>query len=72
MSTIRPEISTTPWSVARTNANGWKGISILDADGLAIAYMVMQPARDNEMANAKAIVAAVNAVPHQPELLPAE
>lgn len=53
-------ISPTPWSVERTNANGWKGISIKDANGMAIAYMVMQPAGDNEMANAKAIIAAVN------------
>jgi hypothetical protein len=53
-------ISPTPWAVERTNANGWKGISIKDADGLFIAYMVMQPGGDNEMHNAKAIVAAVN------------
>lgn len=52
--------SLTPWVVVRTNANGWKGISIHDANGMAVAYMVMQPAGDNEMANAKAIVAAVN------------
>lgn len=55
------DTSPTPWTVERTNANGWKGISIKDASGLHIAYMVMQLAGDNEMANAKAIVAAVNA-----------
>ena len=62
MSTIAPASSTispTPWSIERTNANGWKGISIKDANGHAIAYMVMQPGRDNEMANAKAIVATM-------------
>lgn len=62
-------ISPMPWSVERTNANGWRGISIKDANGLAIAYMVMQPAGDNEMANAKAIIAAVNASAPQASLL---
>lgn len=50
----------TPWRAERTNAKGWRGISIVDANGLALAYMVMQPAADNEWENAKAIVAAVN------------
>jgi hypothetical protein len=61
-----------PWSVERTNANGWKGISIKDANGHAIAYMVMQPAGDNEMANAKAIINAVNAQPAQGDLIPCQ
>jgi hypothetical protein len=66
-STITP--SPMPWTVERTNARGWKGISIVDANGLHIAYMVMQPAGDNEMANAKAIVDAVNASQPQRSLL---
>lgn len=57
---LKDAISPTPWRVERTNMKGWKGISIMDAEGLAIAYMVMQPHRDNEMANARAIVAAIN------------
>ena len=54
------DTSPAPWRVERTNAKGWKGVSIVDANGLAVAYMVMRPDADNEMANAKAIVAAVN------------
>lgn len=61
--------SPTPWAIERTNANGWKGVGIKDAEGLVIAYMVMQPGRDNEMANARLIVDAVNAPAGQLELI---
>lgn len=55
------DISPRPWSIERTNKGGWKGICILDANGVNIARMVMQLEADNELANAQAIVAAVNA-----------
>lgn len=49
--------SPAPWSVETTDANGWKGLSIKDADGVWIANLVFQHG-DNERANARVMIAA--------------
>ena len=52
----------TPWTIERSNekSTGWRGISIVDADGLHVANLVMQ-LDDSENEIAKLIVRAVNA-----------
>ena len=55
------DASPRPWSVERWKGkHGDAGISIKDANGVFIANMVFQAA-DNEMANARLLVDAVNA-----------
>lgn len=51
-----------PWRVERWSdgKGGASGISILDAEGCAVANMIPQCGFDNEMANAKELVEAVN------------
>ena len=50
-----------PWTVERIKGKGgYGGISIRDAEGLYVANMIFQ-LRENEMANARLIVDAVNA-----------
>lgn len=53
----------TPWRIDRWRDERTKqsGVSILDRDGHVVARMVQQIA-DNEVANAQAIVAAVNTI----------
>jgi hypothetical protein len=40
--------------------NGWRGISIKDANGHFIANMVMQPGAENEMANAQFLASSAH------------
>jgi hypothetical protein len=55
------DISPTPWRVERVKMkDGYRRLSILDANGHAVANLVMRPDADNEMHNARAIVAAIN------------
>ena len=52
-----------PWKLVseRDGATGWKGLSIVDAEGLVVANMVGDPFHDSERASARLIVEAVNA-----------
>src|SRR5690348_952637 len=51
--------STSPYPATRNrDGNGWLGIGIKDAEGLYIANMVMQPGRENELANARLLAMA--------------
>lgn len=52
-----------PWSVVRERdgSTGWRGIGIKAATGF-VANMVMRPGDENEIDNARRIVACVNAL----------
>lgn len=52
-----------PWSVVRDRdgSTGWRGIGIKTGTGF-VANMVMRPGDENEIDNARRIVACVNAL----------